>query len=678
MTTGMDSFEGRRAETRRFLGLVWGGRVLSGDLSMCFAPYFNSIRLDSNDLDAAAGEMAKSSFVEESVYLNTCLLSVTSRNNGGRGTADDAVMAPGMWADVDFLSPVHASDQLPPDLDQAMELCLAMTLPPTLVIDSGHGLYPWWLLDKPWDISDAEERGRARRLADAVQAALAQLSRERGWELDATSDLARVLRPPGTINKKLEGDHRPVRIVAEGGMRYSVEKLIETWGGFMRPSKAPSPPLAERITVGQRTHAITSIAGALRRRNAAVEAALAAAHAENEVACDPPLPEEKVTQTVLGIYQRYDPKESLNGNGKAADEAVSAPSRLSEVTPRRTGWLWPPFFPLGKMVIHAGEPGMMKSSLDVALAAAITTGTGFAEGREPQHVVFLNYEDDDEDGLVPRLIVAGADLSYCHSVPDAEKNPIGLIKLVHSVRPVAAFVDPFGSWAEEAENTGVETQVRRALKPLRQLARSSGAMVKVNCHPNKQNSLSDALYRIAGSLGGMVGYARVVLASKRDEGNFIAGIVKSNIGPDEVGLEYLPRFVPLELDGGVANYPRVVFGSIVSIERKNFFATEKEEKPTKAALAAEEIKKILADGPRLTKEVKALLRDRFGQNAIEYGALIAGVETRGQGKGARWALSGGTLGGATLSTPSVTLDLTNSVHSVAPLLVPPETEDGLV
>lgn len=327
------------------------------------------------------------------------------------------------------------------------------------------------------------------------------------------------------------------------------------------------------------------------------------------------------------LKERLDQAAAANG---------AAPVGLAGVVPRHVRWLWHPFLPLGKMVIHAGEPGLMKSSFDVAIAALITNGKGFAESFGPQNVVFLNFEDDDEDGLVPRLIAAGADLDRCFSVPD-DAGAQGLEKIVRAVRPIGVFVDPFGSWAEATENTGIETQVRKSLKPLRQLARSTGAMVKVNCHPNKQNSLSDALYRISGSLGGMVGFARVVLASKRQDDHYVAGIVKSNVGPDELGIEYFSQFVPVKLSDGTEKYPRVMFGDTVTIDRKNFFAGESERKVSRAQECAEEILRLMDGQIRYAEEMNTeLFKLGFQKQNIIDGRRAAGVETIGPGKNARW------------------------------------------
>ena len=42
----------------------------------------------------------------------------------GRGTAEEVIGIPGMWADVDFLGPAHKSNRLPPTLQAAEFLIL--------------------------------------------------------------------------------------------------------------------------------------------------------------------------------------------------------------------------------------------------------------------------------------------------------------------------------------------------------------------------------------------------------------------------------------------------------------------------------------------------------------------------------------------------------------------------
>jgi energy-coupling factor transporter ATP-binding protein EcfA2 len=70
------------------------------------------------------------------------------------------------------------------------------------VIGSGHGFQVWWLFREPWILESVEERERAAALLRRFQATMRAHAAIRGWVIDSTYDLARVLRPPGTINRK--------------------------------------------------------------------------------------------------------------------------------------------------------------------------------------------------------------------------------------------------------------------------------------------------------------------------------------------------------------------------------------------------------------------------------------------------------------------------------------------
>jgi hypothetical protein len=84
----------------------------------------------------------------------------------------------------------------------------------------------------------------------------------------------------------------------------------------------------------------------------------------------------------------------------------------ADVTPEPVEWLWPGRVALGKLTLIAGEAGLGKSQLSIAIAAAVTTGGDWPcrEGRAPQgNVVILSAEDGAADTVVPRLMAAGAD-----------------------------------------------------------------------------------------------------------------------------------------------------------------------------------------------------------------------------------------------------------------------------
>src|SRR5215831_11909917 len=98
------------------------------------------------------------------------------------------------------------------------------------------------------------------------------------------------------------------------------------------------------------------------------------------------------------------------------DQAASGPELIArcaaDVKPEPVEWLWPCRVALGKLTLIAGEAGLGKSQLSIALAAAVTTGGEWPcrEGRAPQgSAVILSAEDGAADTVIPRLMAAGAD-----------------------------------------------------------------------------------------------------------------------------------------------------------------------------------------------------------------------------------------------------------------------------
>jgi hypothetical protein len=152
---------------------------------------------------------------------------------------------------VDVAGEAHKKAGLPPDLDSAVALAGAMPRPPSLGVSSGHGCYPWWLFERPWVFADDGDRQKAARLVRGWQKALNRLGRERGWRMDGTADLARVLRLPGTVNRKLVPVPVTVELPAQV-RRYAVAELLEALGGLPeREALFQPPPRQARPVTGQ-------------------------------------------------------------------------------------------------------------------------------------------------------------------------------------------------------------------------------------------------------------------------------------------------------------------------------------------------------------------------------------------------------------------------------------------
>ena len=140
-----------------------------------------------------------------------------------RGTIKDIVAIPGFWMDIDIAnSDAHAKEDLPPTHDAAISLLNEFPLKPSVLINSGYGLHGYWLFKEPWIFEDESERDDAAFMLKRFQATLQLSGEKKGWKLDTTSDLARVLRVPGTLNHKGK-DPVGVTMLEKNDNRYDPE-----------------------------------------------------------------------------------------------------------------------------------------------------------------------------------------------------------------------------------------------------------------------------------------------------------------------------------------------------------------------------------------------------------------------------------------------------------------------
>jgi hypothetical protein len=101
-----------------------------------------------------------------------------------KGKEEEIVSVPGLHADVDWKHPCHKkAENLPPTFDDALDIILAAPLTPTVIVNSGHGLQPYWLFQNPADTSTVEARLRIKGLLTRWQAMLRTFATARQWML---------------------------------------------------------------------------------------------------------------------------------------------------------------------------------------------------------------------------------------------------------------------------------------------------------------------------------------------------------------------------------------------------------------------------------------------------------------------------------------------------------------
>jgi hypothetical protein len=156
--------------------------------------------------------------------------------------------------------------------------------PPAVVVNSGGGLHPYWLLRQPLDLRMTNDaRTLLQRLAYSV-AAIVDTS---------VSEPVRVLRIPGSLNFKYDPP-RPVTLEHISDTRIDPADLplieVNTSGSLSGGTASGVPlHLPETIVAGARHELMRNLMRSLQARGVGLDGALAACHLENLSKCRPPL-----------------------------------------------------------------------------------------------------------------------------------------------------------------------------------------------------------------------------------------------------------------------------------------------------------------------------------------------------------------------------------------------------
>lgn len=123
-----------------------------------------------------------------------------------RGGVDHTSEFVGFWADMDVQGPGHKTTKpLPAGFGDVTRIIVEAGLPvPTEWISSGGGFYPWWMLHQPALLADDAAIADLADLSAKLQRVIELASEKLGFSYGAgVGDLSRVLRIPGTVNRKV-------------------------------------------------------------------------------------------------------------------------------------------------------------------------------------------------------------------------------------------------------------------------------------------------------------------------------------------------------------------------------------------------------------------------------------------------------------------------------------------
>ena len=177
--------------------------------------WFDVARTPWQALAAAAARRARSA----NVYFGVVLQQPDCEpGQFKRSRSATAYSVPGLYADIDLAYGHHAASQLPTTDREALQFLADLPARPSVIIHSGGGFYGYWLFREPYMITTDHDRETIAHLSKQFAYTLVEAGKLHGWTLDAVGDLARVLRPPGTINHKYG---TLVELIHEGHERYN-------------------------------------------------------------------------------------------------------------------------------------------------------------------------------------------------------------------------------------------------------------------------------------------------------------------------------------------------------------------------------------------------------------------------------------------------------------------------
>lgn len=210
--------------SQEFLNALWGAKPEDQYILLWTWPDKRSHWfLDVNK----AAEFAASIGQQRDVYVGVGC-SKEQYGPSRRCKSDEITGLSGIGTDLDVLSEAHKK-ALPPTIADAMKI-LPVELPPSILVSTGNGVHPWWLLKEPSIFDTTEERQAAARVLTRWHKLLERNAAAHGWVYDKLADLARILRIPGTKNLKDRANPKDVTILSVTDRRYNLSDIEDFLG----------------------------------------------------------------------------------------------------------------------------------------------------------------------------------------------------------------------------------------------------------------------------------------------------------------------------------------------------------------------------------------------------------------------------------------------------------------
>ncbi|MCT4618243.1 MAG: AAA family ATPase [Marinisporobacter sp.] len=178
---------------------------------------------------------------------------------------------------------------------------------------------------------------------------------------------------------------------------------------------------------------------------------------------------------------------------------------MKDIEVKEVEWLWKPYIPSGKITILQGDPGEGKTTMILAVASSLTTGSALPlmDAIDISRVIYQTAEDGLGDTIKPRLLSTGAECSNIIVIDESEKElTLSDERIERAIIETGAklvIIDPLQAYLGAKVDMHRVNEIRPIFKNLAFVAEKTGCAIVVVGHMNKSGG-SKGMYRGLGSI----------------------------------------------------------------------------------------------------------------------------------------------------------------------------------
>jgi predicted P-loop ATPase len=285
------------SELHRFLSELYAGQQGVLELRTFDHPQANKLRNFVAVIDGQYEHAPVEKFITETTKLKIgAFYGVALRSEAslkdGKGDAAHCHVLTALFVDVDDK---HLGR------DESLRRLATFPLKPSMMVDSGGGFHPYWILKDPIHLK-GEGMQRAKSLLRRLASAVADVVDE------SVSEPARVLRLPSGFNfKKQYPEPRPVRLMIDDEPpRYTIAEIEAVIPAEKTTSERESFQVPKTVKSGDRHEILYKFLRSQKARGISLEVALVGCFKLNEDQCKPPIPKDELETYLRRVWEQGD------------------------------------------------------------------------------------------------------------------------------------------------------------------------------------------------------------------------------------------------------------------------------------------------------------------------------------------------------------------------------------